>query len=79
MFGGLVIECDDDVGCGQGVFAAGRKGATGGPLMKAWLERSRDEPWRPVLMLGINTCKLERNNDVYRSASIADQIGVLNT
>jgi hypothetical protein len=26
MFGGLIIECDDDVGCGQGVFAAGRQG-----------------------------------------------------
>jgi hypothetical protein len=34
MFGGLVIECGDDVGRGQGVFAAGREGATGGPLMK---------------------------------------------
>ena len=49
--GGMFVECGDGVGCGQGVFAAGREGATERALMErvAGAQQGRTLAWRPVL------------------------------
>lgn len=54
--GGMGIECGDGVGRGQGVFAAGREGATGRALVKrvAGAQQGRTLAWRLVML----TCGL---------------------